>query len=455
MKITIHKVNNASNWRIIEYERKGWKIFIDYHNNLSSDNQNFLHTQIEGLNVGDVSKSLIITCDNKIYDIRKKYNFPKDLNVYSSLNCKIPNLKINSVSEDLNQVTNKTNKEQFILYCERFDFGEFKVSVFVTQKEHSVSFSFKIETSLCSVYQTCDSTLYESNSYYETLSKYLEQVTYIVYYPENHISEEKSFDLLNSAVEKFFNNLETQAILLVNFDNSNEIIKKFYDKWPTINFKPGDIFAPYSGDVLYEENYTTGIISIKKLSDKIEIISNPKNLKCYSSDKKFIGSFCNKTFALESINNCFYSPNKLVGYFFEDRHVNPEVKVFENCVFYPDKSLFSKLEFSFLKNIYLTNIVFKSGDIAFSNLHFEEDILIPVEIESLVTPDILKNYYDIYYQGKYKKFEKYLENLSYFFAPSYLDLYYIVKPLVKIEHKDWKEKMIISISEIYPYKDFD
>lgn len=59
MKITIHRGTDQIGGSVTEYEHEGWKLFVDYGEQLTGVSKSIL-LDIEGLTKGDISKSALL-----------------------------------------------------------------------------------------------------------------------------------------------------------------------------------------------------------------------------------------------------------------------------------------------------------------------------------------------------------------------------------------------------------
>ena len=60
MKITIHRGTDQIGGCITEYEIDGWKLFVDYGEQLPGPTKTDSSLKIQGLNCGDLSKSAVL-----------------------------------------------------------------------------------------------------------------------------------------------------------------------------------------------------------------------------------------------------------------------------------------------------------------------------------------------------------------------------------------------------------
>lgn len=60
MKITVHRGTNQIGGCVTEYESNGWKLFVDYGEQLPGAPSYNKKLKIEGLTCGDLSKSALL-----------------------------------------------------------------------------------------------------------------------------------------------------------------------------------------------------------------------------------------------------------------------------------------------------------------------------------------------------------------------------------------------------------
>ena len=60
MRITIHRGTDQIGGCVTEYEYDGWKLFVDYGEQLPGASKSEVPLEVEGLTKGDLSKSALI-----------------------------------------------------------------------------------------------------------------------------------------------------------------------------------------------------------------------------------------------------------------------------------------------------------------------------------------------------------------------------------------------------------
>ena len=81
MKITIHRGTDQIGGSVTEYEHEGWKLFVDYGEQLPGASKSIL-LDIEGLTKGDISKSALLITHYHGDHIGRIHELPKELPVY-------------------------------------------------------------------------------------------------------------------------------------------------------------------------------------------------------------------------------------------------------------------------------------------------------------------------------------------------------------------------------------
>ena len=71
MNITIHRGTNQIGGCVTEYEHNGWRVFVDYGEQLPGSRLTLLSA--EGLTHGDLSKSILLTTPAALPTYRKSY----------------------------------------------------------------------------------------------------------------------------------------------------------------------------------------------------------------------------------------------------------------------------------------------------------------------------------------------------------------------------------------------
>lgn len=82
MKITIHRGSNQIGGCVTEYEQDGWKLFVDYGEQLPGSPVSDTPLRVEGLTHGDVSKSALLITHYHGDHLGKIHTLPDELPIY-------------------------------------------------------------------------------------------------------------------------------------------------------------------------------------------------------------------------------------------------------------------------------------------------------------------------------------------------------------------------------------
>ena len=79
MKITVHRGSNQIGGCVTEYESNGWKLFVDYGEQLPGAPMSDKKLEIDGLTCGDIRKSALLITHYHGDHIGKITELPSDL----------------------------------------------------------------------------------------------------------------------------------------------------------------------------------------------------------------------------------------------------------------------------------------------------------------------------------------------------------------------------------------
>ena len=154
MKITIHRGTGQIGGCVTEYENNGWRLFVDYGEQLPGAPTHDEPLEIEGLTKGDVSKSALLLTHyhgdhiGRIPDLPKTLpiymgRIARDIQVYASEHLSCVNKSHARIAERLKQAIVFNPGEQFT-------FGDF--NIMPTNLDHSAfdAYAFRIAAWRCS-----------------------------------------------------------------------------------------------------------------------------------------------------------------------------------------------------------------------------------------------------------------------------------------------------------------
>ena len=186
MKITIHRGSDQIGGCITEYELNGWKLFVDYGEQLPGSPVSEKPLQIDGLNTGDISKStLLITHYHKDH-VGKIYELPEDLPIFmgkisKDILSELSNHRSSVSQEDL-RLAKKVETVKTFNAGETLEIGDFKITPVTLDHSAFDAYAFKIVGGSYAVFHTGDFRThgFRSGKLTKVIDKFVGQVDYVV-----------------------------------------------------------------------------------------------------------------------------------------------------------------------------------------------------------------------------------------------------------------------------------
>ena len=214
MKITIHRGSDQIGGCITEYEINGWKLFVDYGEQLPGNEQKNL--EIEGLNKGDLSKSALFITHYHNDHVGNIAELPDNLPIYMGELTKeiLSELSghLSSVSEKEALMAKKLESVKTFKAGAVIKFGDFYITPFTLDHSAFDSYAFKIEAEGLKVFHTGDFRThgFRSGKIFKLLDKYVGRVDYVVCEGTNiarpDVSNKSEHELQKEYEEAFRNN---------------------------------------------------------------------------------------------------------------------------------------------------------------------------------------------------------------------------------------------------------
>ncbi|MDE7153334.1 MAG: hypothetical protein K2O00_02665 [Muribaculaceae bacterium] len=186
MKITIHRGTDQIGGCITEYEHNGWRLFIDYGEQLPGSRKSDKRICIEGLNHGDVSRSALLITHYHGDHVGDLTDIPAELPIFIgktaaqmlSLYCE----HVSSVSEVHKNLASRVKVMDHFEPGVSFEFGEFSITPISVDHSAFDAYAFKIEAGNLSVYHSGDFRAhgFRSGLLHKLLDKYIGKVDYVV-----------------------------------------------------------------------------------------------------------------------------------------------------------------------------------------------------------------------------------------------------------------------------------
>lgn len=186
MKITIHRGTGQIGGCVTEYENNGWRLFVDYGEQLPGAPTHDEPLEIEGLTKGDVSKSALLLTHyhgdhiGRIPDLPKTLpiymgRIARDIQVYASEHLSCVNKSHARIAERLKQAIVFNPGEQFT-------FGDFNIMPINLDHSAFDAYAFRIEADGLAVFHTGDFRThgFRSGKLSILIQKYIGKVDYVV-----------------------------------------------------------------------------------------------------------------------------------------------------------------------------------------------------------------------------------------------------------------------------------
>lgn len=186
MKITVHRGSNQIGGCITEYESNGWKLFVDYGEQLPGAPASEKTLEIEGLTYGDLSKSALLITHYHGDHIGKIADLPAELPIFmGKISKEIAqelSEHLSSVSEEHRSIAERLDSVKTFVPGEQFIFGEFRVMPIVIDHSAFDAYAFRIEAKGLTVFHTGDFRThgFRSSKLPKVIEKYVGKVDYVV-----------------------------------------------------------------------------------------------------------------------------------------------------------------------------------------------------------------------------------------------------------------------------------
>ena len=186
MKITVHRGTNQIGGCVTEYESNGWKLFVDYGEQLPGAPIYEKKMEIDGLTCGDMRKSALLITHYHGDHIGKITELSAELPIYmgkmaKEIESELAN-HLSTVSEVHRKMAERLNKVNTIVPRQHFTFGEFDITPIVVDHSAFDAYSFCIETKERKVFHTGDFRKhgFRSGMLSKVLQRYVGRVDYVV-----------------------------------------------------------------------------------------------------------------------------------------------------------------------------------------------------------------------------------------------------------------------------------
>ena len=231
MKITIHRGTDQIGGCITEYEHKGWKLFVDYGEQLPGSPKS-IPLEIEGLTQGDLTKSALLITHYHGDHIGCIGELPKELPLYIGKLGRDIQLALSEylsyVDENQNMIIERLNTSREFSPGQSFSIGPFNVMPVTIDHSAFDAYAFKIEADGVSVFHTGDFRThgFRSKKLRKMLEQYVGKVDYVVCEGTN-VSRPDATSCTEAELQKAFEDALTQKMGHIVYLSSTNIDRLF------------------------------------------------------------------------------------------------------------------------------------------------------------------------------------------------------------------------------------
>lgn len=186
MKITVHRGSNQIGGCVTEYESNGWKLFVDYGEQLPGAPMSDKKLEIDGLTCGDIRRSALLITHYHGDHIGKITELPPELPIYMGKMAKeiaseLAN-HLSTVSEELRKMAERLNNVKTFVPRKHLTFGEFDITPIVVDHSAFDAYAFCIEAKKLKVFHSGDFRKhgFRSGKLATVIERYVERVDYVV-----------------------------------------------------------------------------------------------------------------------------------------------------------------------------------------------------------------------------------------------------------------------------------
>ncbi len=186
MKITIHCGTDQIGGCVTEYEYEGWRLFVDYGEQLPGVPKSDNSLEIEGLTKGDLSKSALLITHYHGDHISKITELDTNLPVYIGKISRDITEKLSDHLKTVNEVSASLLKRLSMVNTftpgNAFKFGPFTIMPITIDHSAFDAYAFKIEADDVKVFHTGDFRThgFRSGKLPKVIDKFIGKVDYVV-----------------------------------------------------------------------------------------------------------------------------------------------------------------------------------------------------------------------------------------------------------------------------------
>lgn len=187
MKITVHRGSNQIGGCVTEYESNGWRLFVDYGEQLPGSSTSDKPFEVEGLIKGDLSKSALLITHYHGDHIGKIAELSPKLPIFMGAISKEIALELYShlghISENHRRIAKRLETVNTFNAGEPFTFGDFRITPIVIDHSAFDAYAFSIESKdTLKAFHTGDFRThgFRSSKLPKVIEKYVGRVDYVV-----------------------------------------------------------------------------------------------------------------------------------------------------------------------------------------------------------------------------------------------------------------------------------
>ena len=186
MKITIHRGSDQIGGCVTEYEEQGWRLFVDYGEQLPGTPHSGETLRVEGLTHGDVSKSALLITHYHGDHIGRIGDLPKELPIFIGEIARDIQLALSEhlrfVDETSVDILGRLKVANTFRPGIEFEFGPFKIMPVTIDHSAFDAYAFRIEADDLKVFHTGDFRThgFRSSKLPAVIDKYVGRVDYVV-----------------------------------------------------------------------------------------------------------------------------------------------------------------------------------------------------------------------------------------------------------------------------------
>ena len=231
MKITIHRGTDQIGGCVTEYEYEGWKLFVDYGEQLPGVSKSKL-LDIEGLTKGDITKSALFITHYHGDHIGCISQLPQELPMYMGEHGRDIQLvyseHMSSVDNKQKIVIERLNAAKVFQPGHPISVGPFSIMPVTVDHSAFDAYAFKIEAGGVSVFHTGDFRIhgFRSGKFEKMLNQYVGKVDYVVCEGTN-VSRHDSTSRTEAEIQEDFEKALSEKIGHIVYLSSTNIDRLF------------------------------------------------------------------------------------------------------------------------------------------------------------------------------------------------------------------------------------